>query len=91
MILEPGTGIARFRFLAPSIGTPAFGYAEVAGDFELLCEGYALPALAANGWAAREIVISFSARIVPFGEPTEAVQFFEPFRVDGSDCVREDF
>ncbi len=91
VLLEPETGVARFRFVAPAIGTAGFGYAEVAGDLQLLCEAYALPALAAHGWEPREVVVSFSAREVAFGEPTDALQYFEPFRVEGSACLREDF
>lgn len=91
VLLEPETGVARFRYVAPAIGTPGFGYADVAGDLQHLCEVHALPALAAHGWEPREVVVSLSEREVAFGEATDALQYFEPFRVEGSACLREDF
>jgi len=48
--------------------------------------------LAANGWSAKDIVISMSSRELEFGTLTaEITQFFQPFRVQDDTCIWEDF
>ena len=85
-------GLARFRLVVPGLGEAGADYEAVAQDFAWLCESLALPALAANGWTATEVVIALSDRQVEFGAPaTEAVQFFEGFRIEDGACVPQAF
>jgi len=88
--LEEAPVLARFRFLAPELG--ARGFAAVADDFRALCDGYARPALAAEGRAVDRVVISLSEQEVPFGETAPGVaQFFEVFRLSDGSCIWEYF
>ena len=93
VILENETQTARFRFLVPAIGgADPVDYAAVVPDFEHLCNALAIPGLAANGWAAKDIVISLSEAEVPFGTVTDdVIQYFQPFRVENDTCIWEDF
>ena len=62
VILEDPTQTARFRFLVPAIGGPdAVPYADITPDLQFLCDDVAIPGLAANGWDAKDIIISLSA------------------------------
>jgi hypothetical protein len=88
--LEDAPAMARFRFLAPEL--EARGFAAVADDFAALCDGYARPALAADGIAVDRVVISLSAQRVPFGETApDVTQFFEVFRLSEDGCIWEYF
>lgn len=93
VILEEEAQTARFRFLVPAIGSEnGVAFADVAPDFEYLCNELALPGLSANDWAAKDIVISMSAAEIPFGTVTaDVTQFFQPFRVENDTCIWEDF
>ncbi len=89
---DPGS--FRFRFLAPDLDPAGRGltYDDVMADFPVLCETYALPALAAAGQVATEIVISLMDRPVEFGVATpEATQMFEPYTVQDGHCIGEQF
>ena len=91
VILEEDAQTARFRFLVPAVGGDV-AFADVVADFEYLCNALAIPGLAANGWAAKDIVISMSEAEIPFGTVTsEVTQFFQPFRVENDTCIWEDF
>lgn len=93
VILEEDAQTARFRFLVPAIGgVEAVAFADVVPDLEFLCNELAVPGLAANGWAVKDIVISMSEAEIPFGTVTaEVTQFFQPFRVENDTCIWEDF
>lgn len=94
VVMEMEAGIARFRFVAPSIDPTgdAVPYEAVAGDFSWLCETLALPALLANEAVVGQVVISIADREVQFGAAdAEATQFFESYVVDGETCVWEAF
>lgn len=84
----------RFRFLAPAIARVGGTVdAETAfADMQALCDGFALPRVAAGGPQPAQIVISLMDRVVPFGAPApEATQFFEAFRPEGTTCLWEPF
>lgn len=86
--------LARFRFLAPQISVDDSGktFGEVVDDIQFLCDAVALPALRENGWDTGGIVVSLSARMVPFGETApDVAQFFQPFSIAGDACQWEDF
>jgi hypothetical protein len=86
--LEEAPAMARFRFRAPEL--EARGFAAVAEDFAALCDGYARPALAAEGITVDRVVISLSAQKVPFGESApDVTQFFEVFRLSDDGCIWE--
>ncbi|MCC7322101.1 MAG: hypothetical protein IT542_14115 [Rubellimicrobium sp.] len=90
LVIEPEAGIARFRFVAPDLGSLPF--AQVAADLPWLCAQVALPELRANGWEARQVVISIGEREVPMGEMDAGVlQYFEGFAIGQGDCVLEVF
>jgi hypothetical protein len=92
VLLEPDTGFARFRFLAPGLGTPGRELAAISGDFVWLCERLALPALKQAAWEAGQVVISISDRDVPFGQTDpDAVQYFDGFSISGDTCLWEPF
>lgn len=91
VILEESTATARFRFLLPALGE-GLSYAEVEADFAQLCAGYALPALIENDWEAQAVIITLSDRETEFGRAnSEAVQFFEAFRIADGQCEWERF
>jgi hypothetical protein len=80
---------ARFRFLAPGLqaGDPA-----APDDMQALCDSYALPRIDGMVPAPQEIIISFSAAPVPFGEAApDVLQFFESYRVENGQCLWEPF
>jgi hypothetical protein len=88
--LEEAPVLARFRFLAPDLD--ARGFEAVADDFAVLCADLALPALAASDVTVDKLVISMSAKDVPFGEVApDVTQFFEVFSIENGDCIWEAF
>ena len=89
---RPGGGLVyRFRFLAPHISA-GMGFEQSAADMEYLCREYALPRVANTGPVPRQIIISLADRPVEFGvTDTEAVQFFEAYRVENGGCIWEMF
>ncbi|SMY08532.1 DUF6497 family protein [Flavimaricola marinus] len=92
VVLEPDAAIARFRFLAPDLGTPGHELVDVAGDFVWLCERMAIPALDSAGWEAEQIVISISDQAVGFGETNpDVLQYFDGFSIAGDSCLWEPF
>lgn len=91
VVLEEAPAIARFRFLVPGIGGD-LSFSDVAADFAVLCDEYALPALDAQGIAVEAIVISMSQRPIALGTIDPATtQFFEQFRPENGTCIWEQF
>jgi hypothetical protein len=93
VILEDTQQLARFRFVAPAIGgaTP-IAFSEVADDFQYLCDALVIPGLDANGWDAKEVVISLASQELPFGTTSaEIAQYFQPFSVQDNTCIWEDY
>lgn len=87
---EGGELWARFRFIAPAIGEN-MAYADVADDFMVLCEKYALPSLADQD-TPDQIIISLADRATEFGVTNrEATQYFEAFRLKDAACIWEGF
>ncbi|MFN3294336.1 MAG: DUF6497 family protein [Gemmobacter sp.] len=86
----PAGATARFRFLAPGLSA---GDAEAAAeDMQALCDSFAIKRIDGMVPAPQQIVISFSAEVVPFGEAAPGVvQFFESFRPENGVCVWEVF
>ncbi len=82
--------LGRFRFTLPEIAT-GLTFADVMDDFDFVCAQVAVPALTQAQSGVTQLVISVSAEEVPFGEITEVVQFFQPFRRDGDACIWEEF
>ncbi|WP_157115667.1 DUF6497 family protein [Ketogulonicigenium robustum] len=79
--------IARFRLTMPALAGADAPPSDLTDDAQWLCSTLALPALAANGAAAGQIVISLSATPVDFGDTTSDVpQFFEGFDVIDGAC-----
>jgi hypothetical protein len=94
VVLEPDDGIARFRYLTPAIDPAGQGltHDDVVGDFEWLCETYAIPGLIAAEKTAAHVIITFSDREVEFGVATpEATQFIESYTVEGTTCIWDAF
>ena len=82
----------RFRFVAPAIArdTGTVTYADAEGDFQALCDGFALTYMDDFDLNADVIVISLMDRPVPFGTADpEATQFFEAFRAGPDGCIWE--
>ena len=91
VIFEENPDVARFRFVAPELGTDGRGYEEVHGDFPWLCQEMILPTLTETQKAG-DVVISIADREVTFGEFTpEATQYFELFHVVDDICMSESF
>jgi len=82
----------RYRFLVPEIDKGdgrVTRFADVAEDFQFLCDIVLLPQL---GWSQGDIVISYSSQEVKFGEDApDVVQFFQPFSIQNGRCMWEDF
>jgi len=88
VIMEPALG--RFRFVLPAVAE-GVGFVDLVDDFDFLCAQVAQPALVQSGSDVSDIVISVSAHAVPFGEPTDVVQYFQPYRLIDGACVWDDF
>jgi hypothetical protein len=87
----PAGATARFRFVAPGIADGTVDFDTAAADMAALCQTYALPRVARNVPAPAQIIISLSAAPVAFGAPTDIVQYFEAYRIDGETCIWEVF
>lgn len=85
-------GIAhRYRFVSPSL-TPDRDYVTTEADMAHLCVSYALPRVETAEPRPEAIVITLADRPVPFGATDpEAVQFFEAYTPQGTDCLWRDF
>lgn len=82
----PDGATARFRFLVP--GLTEDDLEGSAADMQSLCDSYALPRIDGMVPAPQQIIISFAAEALPFGEAApEIVQFFEAYRVENSACI----
>lgn len=88
VIMEPE--MARFRFTLPSIAL-GVEFVDLVDDLQYLCDDIAVPALVEAGREVPQLVISVSAAPVPFGEPTDVAQYFQPFRVAADACEWEEF
>ncbi len=90
-ISEREGALVRFRFLTPQIGA-GFEYADVRGDFQALCDEQVMPVLGEYGLTPTQIVLSMSAKDIPFGEDQpQVLQFFEIFRPENDLCIWEEF
>ncbi|WP_240453874.1 DUF6497 family protein [Chachezhania antarctica] len=86
----PGQLWARFRFVAPRIGGDAgrVSYDVTMLDMDWTCDNVVLPYLAETRLEPERVVISFSDRMLPFGETAhEAAQFFEFYRPARTGCI----
>ncbi len=82
--------VARFRFLAPGLTQDEAETAAV--DMQALCDGFALGRVEGMVPAPQQIVISWSAEAVPFGQAApEVVQFFESYDIGSGACIWEQF
>jgi hypothetical protein len=82
----------RLRFLAPAIGVGTLDFDTATGDMHALCRAVGLPMLRTDHPQAVGIIVSLSDRAVEFGvSDPEATQFFEAYRVQGDDCIWEEF
>jgi len=88
VIMEENIG--RFRFVLPDIAN-GVAFEDIVDDLEYVCAQVAVPALTQAGSGVTQLVISVSAAEVPFGQATEIVQYFQPYRRDGDACVWEEF
>jgi len=62
-----------------------------ADDMQFLCDAFALPRMAEQGWAQGDIVVSFSSQKLPFGEiAPDVTQFFQPFSIQDGRCMWEE-
>ncbi len=92
VVLEDATGFARFRFVAAALGAQGATAADTQFDFQWICETFAVPALAAQGWTAEQIIVSISDRPLAFGtSDPEVTQYFAGFTTDGAACTEELF
>lgn len=84
---------ARFRFVAPEIGAAGGPtYSDLEGDFQVLCDDYALGVVVAGADPVDRIVISLSDREVEFGyADPDATQYFEAFKAENGVCIWEYF
>lgn len=90
-ISEEEADIVRFRFLTPEIGK-TYQYADVADDFQVVCDELVTPALMENAIEPAQIVLSMSAVDIPFGEDDpDVLQFFEIFSLENGTCIWEEF
>ena len=86
----PEGASARFRYLVP--GLTQDDLPTALADMAALCVSYALPRIGGTVPQPQQIIISFSAKSVPFGEAAPGVvQFFEAYRPEGDTCKWEQF
>lgn len=82
---------ARFRFVAPEIGSIRT-YGDVEADFAFLCSEYALPVMQKGQDHVDQIVISLASQPVEFGaSDPDTTQYFEAFRIENATCIWEEF
>lgn len=94
VIVEQEPATARFRFLAPAIDPAgqAVGFDGVVDDMQFLCDDVVRPALAENGFTKGDVIISYSAKEIAFGETaSDVMQFFQPFVLQGDTCAWADY
>lgn len=90
-ISENDGDLVRFRFLAPQIGAQV-DYLTAFADFQALCDEQVMPVLGTHGLQPKKIVLSMSAKQLPFGQDDPSVlQFFEIFRPENGLCIWEEF
>ena len=90
--LDDELELGRFRLLAPALGEPGVDLDALRPDFDQICAELALPFMAARQPAWRDVVISLSASVIPFGETDPGVvQAFESYSLEGEDCIWQDF
>ena len=82
--------IGRFRFVLPEIAQ-GVTFEDLIDDLDFVCAQVAVPALTQAGSDVSQLVISVSAAQVPFGEASQVVQYFQPFRREGDACIWEEF
>ncbi len=88
VVIEDAADLARFRFVAPTLGQGAFE--DAAADATWMCEALAVPSLTAQAQAPGQIIIALADRDVPFGtSDPDATQFFFAFATDGETCTEE--
>lgn len=86
-----GARWARFRYVMPALAQEA-GFDQVQGDFGALCEGQALPMLAAAGEVVAMVVVSLMDKPLEFGQSDPGtVQYFESFAIREGRCIWEEF
>jgi hypothetical protein len=89
---DAGADAIRFRFVAPELGQDGRGYHDMAEDFGVLCQDFALPELTRSGEKAGQILITLMREPVEFGVMTpDTPQFFERFSVKDGLCIWEAF
>ena len=89
---NPGELWVRFRFIAPKIGSTVgrITYDVAAVDMAHLCDVLAVPYVARHKLEPARIVISFSDRVLEFGDAApDATQFFEAYRLEETRCIWE--
>jgi hypothetical protein len=90
VIIEPDTGMARFRFLYPDLG--ALAPEAAFPDMQWLCDQVALAEVQAMGAAPQQIIITLSDRVVEQGmSDPDALQYFEGYNIATGACVWEPF
>ena len=86
----PEGATARFRFLAPGLSDAEIETAVI--DMQALCDGCGMTVVGGAVPEPQQLVISFPAEPVPFGEAApDVVQFFEAYRPEGDSCIWEPF
>ncbi len=96
-ILEPqtdGEAVLRLRFIAPRIGEGPgrVPFAEAADDMAFLCREVGIAVAGRAEPQASRIIVALSAEETEFGRSyPDVVQFFEQYRIDGDDCIWEDY
>jgi hypothetical protein len=90
VIVEPDTGIARFRFQGDILAAVAPD--SLVPTMQGLCDDVALPEVQAMGATVSQIIITLSDREVPQGTIDHAaIQFFEGFSIATGACVWEPY
>lgn len=84
--------LLRVRFVAPQIARNggSVDHDTAITDMRHLCEHFVLAQLTEGDEMPAQIILSLSDIEVPFGEAdADATQFFEAYRLDGTNCISE--
>lgn len=80
----------RLRYVAPALTRE--GRADIAPDFETLCQEQAIGYMPTTGQKVDEAVISIASAPVEFGaNAPDVIQFFEVFALKDGTCIWEAF
>lgn len=90
--LPDGQNVLRLRYIIRELGGEGAGYADVADDFQHLCNLQGIAIQQNEKLTLSQIIVSFANKETEFGVPNpDATQYFEAFSIENDTCIWEGF